>query len=596
MKKQKIVRAGFHPCPSKKQKGITLIALVITVIVLLILAGVSLRLIAGGDGIINKAEKATGKYTQAAAKEKLELKMVEYIADKIDNPDLSLKDYLQSVEGSTDVREDDSDDNPGGYIVNVDGFEFKVSANGEVLGTLEKTTSPQIDIALDAKKVTITITQRGERIEKLEILDSDGNVLTNIGRENMTQTEGKYVVEYTFADQGNYSIVVTTANGEKYTKEIVIDLNPPAQPVITSNYGYPILTKTGVKLDGTTKIEYDTTTETEDFYSLDGVNWQKYTGEFQATAGTIYAKSVKKSNGLEATISKEIGIPDDALSPAGYDGNDSTSGGAGWIEVDSNMIGRKVRVFILAESPSFGVYNSNKECILSLGAYRQCEYIFEIPEGTKYIKGSYSYPIYEIGPSCFAQDPVISWNITGQYLLLTEAGVRNGHNDVTITYDQETVEKLYSLDGANWQDYQNKAIQVDYGRTIYAKGVDENGKETGIVSASSVLPNDAIGLEACDGDEETATRLGVQGQYYIEVDPSMCGKNVFLKVKSTSWAGSWGRLEFILNDGSKQEGFTYRDLDSQPFIGELTIPENTTQICIDKQASVGIYEIKPVNE
>lgn len=126
--------------------------------------------------------------------------------------------------------------------------------------------------------------------------------------------------------------------------------------------------------------------------------------------------------------------------------------------------------------------------------------------------------------------------------------------------------------------------------------MDENGKETGIISASSVLPNDAIGLEACDGDEETPTRLGVKGQYYIEVDPSMCGKKVFLKVKSTSWAGSWGRLEFILNDDSKQEGFTYRDLDSQPFIGELTIPENTTQICIDKQASVGIYEIKPVNE
>ena len=42
----------------RKEKGITLIALVITIIVLLILAGVSIAMIAGNNGILNQASKA----------------------------------------------------------------------------------------------------------------------------------------------------------------------------------------------------------------------------------------------------------------------------------------------------------------------------------------------------------------------------------------------------------------------------------------------------------------------------------------------------------------------------------------------------------
>lgn len=42
----------------KKEQGITLIALVITIIVLLILAGVSLSLVAGENGILKRAENA----------------------------------------------------------------------------------------------------------------------------------------------------------------------------------------------------------------------------------------------------------------------------------------------------------------------------------------------------------------------------------------------------------------------------------------------------------------------------------------------------------------------------------------------------------
>ena len=42
----------------KKNRGITLIALVITIIVLLLLAGVSITMLSGQDGILNKAASA----------------------------------------------------------------------------------------------------------------------------------------------------------------------------------------------------------------------------------------------------------------------------------------------------------------------------------------------------------------------------------------------------------------------------------------------------------------------------------------------------------------------------------------------------------
>ncbi len=57
----------------KKNKGITLIALVITIIVLLILAGVSIATLLGENGILSQATKAVEKTNNATEKEKVQL-------------------------------------------------------------------------------------------------------------------------------------------------------------------------------------------------------------------------------------------------------------------------------------------------------------------------------------------------------------------------------------------------------------------------------------------------------------------------------------------------------------------------------------------
>lgn len=53
----------------KKEKGITLVALVVTIIVLLILAGVAISLTIGQNGIFTRAQNATQRWDKASTNE-----------------------------------------------------------------------------------------------------------------------------------------------------------------------------------------------------------------------------------------------------------------------------------------------------------------------------------------------------------------------------------------------------------------------------------------------------------------------------------------------------------------------------------------------
>ncbi len=60
----------------KKTNGITLIALVITIIVLLILAGVTIATLTGENGILTKANTAKQETTKQSAKEKVQVEVL----------------------------------------------------------------------------------------------------------------------------------------------------------------------------------------------------------------------------------------------------------------------------------------------------------------------------------------------------------------------------------------------------------------------------------------------------------------------------------------------------------------------------------------
>ena len=68
-----------------ERKGITLIALVITIIVLLILAGVTIAMLTGDNGILTQANNAKTANTQGGEKEQIQLAWQAVLAEKIKN-------------------------------------------------------------------------------------------------------------------------------------------------------------------------------------------------------------------------------------------------------------------------------------------------------------------------------------------------------------------------------------------------------------------------------------------------------------------------------------------------------------------------------
>ena len=107
-----------------KNNGITLIALVITIIVLLILAGVTLRIALNG-GIINKSQTAVDKYTEESTREKLSLALAEYqmglITGEAGEGKKELLTYISEIDGQLSEAEDSKY-----YEVELDGYLFWV--------------------------------------------------------------------------------------------------------------------------------------------------------------------------------------------------------------------------------------------------------------------------------------------------------------------------------------------------------------------------------------------------------------------------------------------------------------------------------------
>ena len=83
-----------------KQKGITLIALVVTIIVLLILAGVAINLTVGKNGIFNKAKFAKEKYTNEEYLEQEQLNELDAYLTK----DGSLPENTKDTDMGTQVK------------------------------------------------------------------------------------------------------------------------------------------------------------------------------------------------------------------------------------------------------------------------------------------------------------------------------------------------------------------------------------------------------------------------------------------------------------------------------------------------------------
>ena len=75
--------------------GITLIALVVTIMVLLILAGISIGMIFGENGLISRATGSAEEYEKAELKEKIELLLSEYVMENVTRENTNFEEFLR---------------------------------------------------------------------------------------------------------------------------------------------------------------------------------------------------------------------------------------------------------------------------------------------------------------------------------------------------------------------------------------------------------------------------------------------------------------------------------------------------------------------
>lgn len=82
---------------TKENKGITLVALIVTIIVLLILAGISIAMLTGNNGILSQSQKAKEQTKIASEKEALQLTIMSQEVSKEEKYNIGAKLYDKTV-------------------------------------------------------------------------------------------------------------------------------------------------------------------------------------------------------------------------------------------------------------------------------------------------------------------------------------------------------------------------------------------------------------------------------------------------------------------------------------------------------------------
>ena len=117
----------------KQKKGITLIALVITIIVLLILAGVSIAMLTGDNGILTQATNAKEKTDKATEEEKIQMAVLGSSVDNNGYVDIldetSFKQELANQFGSQSL--DVVANGDGSFIITVENTQRKYYVNDD---------------------------------------------------------------------------------------------------------------------------------------------------------------------------------------------------------------------------------------------------------------------------------------------------------------------------------------------------------------------------------------------------------------------------------------------------------------------------------
>ncbi len=199
-----------------KERGITLIALVVTIIVLIILAGVSINMLVGDNGIITQAQSAQRETEEAEAREKLEMALLDLQMEKYTNPNYNDEQFITDYLASQGMVAQDDIVIVGDYQFIIDRENLRVTQSlgkGNESSTIEIGLSSQL--ASDYTKATLSVEIQGsDAISKIQINGAEVSV--------PEKTENKYTLTQDVTTNGNYNVYVLDSNEEYKIAQIQI--------------------------------------------------------------------------------------------------------------------------------------------------------------------------------------------------------------------------------------------------------------------------------------------------------------------------------------------------------------------------------------
>ncbi len=209
---------------TRNHKGITLIALVITIIVLLILAGVTLSLVLGDNNLLFRAKDVKRIHDIGQLKQALELKKVPLQLDRDGNVDLdSYLKQLEEGENPFTLNSVDKLDDTNAEVVVDDQYKFLIEDkhNGNVEITYEGIAKKE-GLTISPSSATYTYPISGT----FEVTNNESNGELSVKSNNeeiaKARIEGTKVTVEPGTKSGQTQIVVTSAPNGKYAENKAI--------------------------------------------------------------------------------------------------------------------------------------------------------------------------------------------------------------------------------------------------------------------------------------------------------------------------------------------------------------------------------------
>lgn len=302
----------------KKQNGITMVALVVTIIVLIILAGVSINMLVGDNGIITNAKEAGEKQKIAELAEKLELEKAPVAIEH--RGEVLIADYLEHLK-EEGIATDEN-------IETINELQYYITLSEKYVFLAEEINNRDVKITYMGEPGEIP-----PRITNLAIESTSNQI--SVQAEGLRLDNGEYTYFIKREKEEEYGESVASNNTGTYTYEdleqnhiyyIKVEIKTPygtaskeatktTETIVGLNDENTTFTITpNGWTNGIVKTKVDCTVSGYTLqYSKDLKEWNNYTQEIESNQNeTIYVRLTDGKNIGEFT-SKEITNIDKAI-------------------------------------------------------------------------------------------------------------------------------------------------------------------------------------------------------------------------------------------------------------------------------------------